>query len=140
MEHMPSGDGTLVNPAALMLNNESSTPPLAVNPTRQYSTDSHSHSPPSPSSKPKNKRSSITGISRRKPSGDLPPVNYDPLNPTDIKRARNTMAARKSRARRVERMEELAETVDRLTAEAAALKEERDYYRNLARQSGAIVD
>ncbi|KAF3939531.1 hypothetical protein ABW19_dt0209284 [Dactylella cylindrospora] len=145
MEHTPSGDGTLVNPAALMINGESTTPPLAaVIPTRQYSNDSNkSNSPSSPATKPKSagaKRSSLNGISRRKPALDLPPVTFDPSNPVDIKRARNTMAARKSRARRVEKMEELAEAVDKLQAEAAALREEREFYKNLARQHGALVD
>jgi len=145
MEHTPSNDGTLVNPAALMINGDSTTPPLAaVVPTRQYSNDSNkSNSPSSPAIKSRSagsKRSSLTGISRRKPTLDLPPVNYDPMNPVDIKRARNTMAARKSRARRVEKMDELAETVERLQAEAQQLKEEKEFYRNLARQHGALVD
>ncbi|EPS42901.1 hypothetical protein H072_3202 [Dactylellina haptotyla CBS 200.50] len=147
MEHTPSTDA-LINPAALMLGgSESTTPPLsAVIPSRQFSTDSNkSRSPPSPSpqSKPlsiNGKRASLTGVSRRKAAADLPPVQFDPSNPVDIKRARNTMAARKSRARRVEKMEELAEAVDKLQAEAQALKEEREYYKNLARQHGALVD
>ncbi|KAF3904351.1 hypothetical protein AA313_de0206915 [Arthrobotrys entomopaga] len=149
MEHTPSTDA-LINPAALMLSSGGggggeSTPPLsAIIPSRQFSTDSNkSRTPPSPSSKktPNSaKRASLNGVSRRKPQTDLPPVQFDPNNPVDIKRARNTMAARKSRARRVEKMEELAEAVDKLQAEAQQLKEEREYYKNLARQHGALVD
>jgi hypothetical protein len=144
MEHTPSTDA-LINPAALMLGAEASTPPLsAIIPSRQFSTDSNkSRSPPSPKKTPTSaKRASLTGggVSRRKPVLDLPPVQFDPTNPVDIKRARNTMAARKSRARRVEKMEELAEAVDKLQAEAQQLKEEREYYKNLARQHGALVD
>ncbi|KAK6542188.1 hypothetical protein TWF694_007951 [Orbilia ellipsospora] len=142
MEHTPSTDA-LINPAALMLSGaESTTPPMsAVTPSRQFSTDSNK-TPPSPSSKKSNsaKRASLNGVNRRKPQTDLPPVQFDPNNPVDIKRARNTMAARKSRARRVEKMEELAEAVDKLQAEAQQLKEEREYYKNLARQHGALVD
>lgn len=148
MEHVASSDGAaLINPAALMINGggaDSSTPPplAAVIPARQYSNDSGSRSPSSPSGKSRShhKRASIGGINRRKPTGDLPPVQFDPSNPTDIKRARNTMAARKSRARRVEKMEELAEAVDRLTAETERLRKERDHYRALARQAGATLD
>ncbi|KAJ6259461.1 hypothetical protein Dda_5098 [Drechslerella dactyloides] len=150
MEHTPSTDGTLINPAALMLNDDSSaTPPLAaVVPSRQLSDDSHkSHTPPSPSTKSmakgsaaNPKRASLNGVNRRKAVTDLPPVQFDPTNPVDIKRARNTMAARKSRARRVEKMEELADTVEKLQAEAQQLKEEREYYKTLARQHGALVD
>ncbi|KAF3928880.1 hypothetical protein ABW20_dc0108953 [Dactylellina cionopaga] len=147
MEHQPSADA-LVNPAALMLGGESSTPPLtAIIPSRQFSTDSgkSSRTPPSPTSRSKSstamaKRASLTGVNRRKPVTDLPPVQFDPANPVDIKRARNTMAARKSRARRVEKMDELAEAVEKLQAEAQQLKEEKEFYKNLARQHGALVD
>ncbi|KAF3158274.1 hypothetical protein TWF106_008578 [Orbilia oligospora] len=140
-----SSTDILVNPAALMIGGESSsTPPLtAIIPSRQFSNDSNN--PPSPSMKSRSasnaqKRSSLTGISRRKAAADLPPVQFDPSNPVDIKRARNTMAARKSRARRVEKMEELAEAVEKLQAEAQQLKEEKEFYKNLARQHGALVD
>ncbi|KAF3123016.1 hypothetical protein TWF703_001034 [Orbilia oligospora] len=143
-----SSTDILVNPAALMIGGESSsTPPLtAIIPSRQFSNDSNnSRTPPSPSMKSRSasnaqKRSSLTGISRRKAAADLPPVQFDPSNPVDIKRARNTMAARKSRARRVEKMEELAEAVEKLQAEAQQLKEEKEFYKNLARQHGALVD
>ncbi|KAK6511918.1 hypothetical protein TWF481_000822 [Arthrobotrys musiformis] len=142
-----SSTDILVNPAALMIGGEMSTPPLtAIVPSRQFSNDSNkSRTPPSPSTKSRSssnaqKRSSLTGVSRRKAAADLPPVQFDPSNPVDIKRARNTMAARKSRARRVEKMEELAEAVDKLQAEAQQLKEEKEFYKNLARQHGALVD
>ncbi|KAF3273815.1 hypothetical protein TWF970_008404 [Orbilia oligospora] len=143
-----SSTDILVNPAALMIGGDSSsTPPLtAIIPSRQFSNDSNnSLTPPSPSMKSRSasnaqKRSSLTGISRRKAAADLPPVQFDPSNPVDIKRARNTMAARKSRARRVEKMEELAEAVEKLQAEAQQLKEEKEFYKNLARQHGALVD
>ncbi|EWC44010.1 hypothetical protein DRE_01362 [Drechslerella stenobrocha 248] len=146
MEHTPSTDGTLINPAALMLNGESESPLTAVIPSRQLSTDSNkSRAPSSPSTKSavkgmSAKRASLSGVNRRKAALELPPVQYDPSNPVDIKRARNTMAARKSRARRVEKMEELSITVDKLQAEAQSLKEEKEYYKNLARQHGALVD
>ncbi|KAK6353743.1 hypothetical protein TWF730_008171 [Orbilia blumenaviensis] len=142
-----SSTDILVNPAALMIGGELSTPPLtAIVPSRQFSTDSNkSRTPPSPPTKSRptstaQKRSSLTGVSRRKAAADLPPVQFDPSNPIDIKRARNTMAARKSRARRVEKMDELAEAVEKLQAEAQRLKEEKEFYKNLARQHGALVD
>ncbi|KAK6335288.1 hypothetical protein TWF718_010721 [Orbilia javanica] len=144
-----SSTDILVNPAALMIGGEISTPPslTAIVPARQFSTDSNKsrNNPPSPSTKTRptstaQKRASLTGVSRRKPAIDLPPVQFDPSNPVDIKRARNTMAARKSRARRVEKMEELAEAVEKLQAEAQQLKEEKEFYKNLARQHGALVD
>ncbi|KAK6529210.1 hypothetical protein TWF281_008393 [Arthrobotrys megalospora] len=139
-----SSTDVLVNPAALMIGGEMSTPPLAaVIPSRQFSTDSNKSPSPSTKSRPTStaqKRSSLTGINRRKAAAELPPVQFDPSNPVDIKRARNTMAARKSRARRVEKMEELAEAVEKLQAEAQQLKEEKEFYKNLARQHGALVD
>lgn len=139
-----SSTDILVNPAALMIGGEMSTPPLtAVMPSRQFSTDSNTSPSPSTKSRPTSttqKRSSLTGINRRKAAAELPPVQFDPSNPVDIKRARNTMAARKSRARRVEKMDELAEAVEKLQAEAQQLKEEKEFYKNLARQHGALVD
>jgi len=148
MDHVPSDDnGTFVNPQAIMggTTGEMSPPAIGgVAPSRQYSTDSNSPSR-SPKSaemkKTSSKRHSLSGgISRRKPSADLKPVIWDPANPVDIKRARNTLAARKSRARRVERMDELAQTVEELEKEKEALASQMEYYKNLARQHGALVD
>jgi general control protein GCN4 len=73
-----------------------------------------------------NKASSASGVAPRKRNQPLPPIIVD--DPTDtvaIKRARNTLAARKSRQKKMERFDELEN-------EIAKLKEERDHWKTLA--------
>ncbi|KAF7906837.1 hypothetical protein EAF00_001115 [Botryotinia globosa] len=66
--------------------------------------------------------SATSGI--RKPSKALPPIIVEDSNDTvAMKRARNTLAARKSRQRKMQRMEELEDEITRLTAEVAHWKE-----------------
>lgn len=70
------------------------------------------------------KRSNTSGI--RKRSAQLPPIIVD--DPTDVvamKRARNTLAARKSRAKKAEKMDEMQATIEEL-------KSQVEYWRNLA--------
>jgi len=70
------------------------------------------------------KRSATAGV--RKRSAQLPPIVVD--DPSDVvamKRARNTLAARKSRAKKAEKMEEMQATIDEL-------KSEVEYWRSLA--------
>ncbi|KAI9758142.1 MAG: hypothetical protein M4579_003174 [Chaenotheca gracillima] len=72
------------------------------------------------------KHSSVSGVSSRKRDKPLPPISVDdPADTVKMKRARNTLAARKSRQRKVERFDELEKTID-------DLKNERDHWKNLA--------
>ncbi|KAL2119666.1 hypothetical protein VTJ04DRAFT_6627 [Mycothermus thermophilus] len=82
-------------------------------------------------SPPSSRPSSISGVSSRRRDKPLPPIIVD--DPTDIvamKRARNTLAARKSRERKAARLEELEATIVRLTAE-------RDHWKSIALAHGA---
>lgn len=64
------------------------------------------------------KHSSISGVSSRKRDRPLPPIQVDDPNDTvALKRARNTLAARKSRQKKVEKFEELERTIDELRSE-----------------------
>ncbi|KAL2266165.1 hypothetical protein VTJ83DRAFT_5517 [Remersonia thermophila] len=75
--------------------------------------------------------SSISGVSSRRRDKPLPPIIVD--DPTDIvamKRARNTLAARKSRERKAARLEELEDRIAKLTAE-------RDHWKSIALAHGA---
>lgn len=78
----------------------------------------------SPSSSAKHSSSSGVG-SRRRDKPLAPIVVEDPLDTVAMKRARNTLAARKSRQRKQERLDELEETIAKLTAE-------RDHWKKLA--------
>ncbi|KAH9843417.1 Basic region leucine zipper [Teratosphaeria destructans] len=79
------------------------------------------------------KHSSVAGVNARKRDKPLPPILVDENDPVALKRARNTAAARKSRAKKVlER--------DDLETQIANLKAEVEKYKSLARAHGAEVD
>lgn len=87
--------------------------------------DSPSTSPIFRSSSSGPQRRSVTsGV--RKNRGPLPPIVVeDPSDTVAMKRARNTLAARKSRAKKLERMEEME-------VEIMKLKEQVEHWKNLA--------
>jgi len=62
------------------------------------------------------KRSSTSGV-RKRPVALPPIVVDDPSDVVAVKRARNTLAARKSRAKKAEKMEDMAVTIEELRAE-----------------------
>ncbi|KAL1867164.1 hypothetical protein VTK73DRAFT_4297 [Phialemonium thermophilum] len=72
------------------------------------------------------RHSSVSGVGSRKRDKPLPPIVVeDPNDVVALKRARNTLAARKSRQRKAERFEELEEKIAKLEAE-------RDYWKKKA--------
>ncbi len=78
------------------------------------------------------RHSSTSGVSAKRRDKPLPAITID--DPTDIvavKRARNTMAARKSRQKRVERNEELMNMV-------AELEKKVDYWKQIALSRGHV--
>lgn len=78
------------------------------------------------------KHSSVAGVNARRPNKPLPPIVVD--DPSDVaamKRARNTLAARKSRERKAQRLEELEERI-------AELEQERDHWKDRAEKAEAI--
>lgn len=78
------------------------------------------------------RHSSVAGVNSRKRDKPLPPIIVeDPGDTVAMKRARNTLAARKSRERKAQRFEELEERIAKLEAE-------RDHWKKIAlSQSGA---
>jgi hypothetical protein len=86
-----------------------------------------------PSPKSSGRHSLVSGVNSRKRDKPLPPIVIeDPNDTVAVKRARNTLAARKSRERKAKKMEEYE-------AEIARLEEERDYWKQLAVTHGAKV-
>jgi hypothetical protein len=70
--------------------------------------------------------SSVAGVNSRKRDKPLPPIIIDdPSDTVAMKRARNTLAARKSRQRKMQRFEELEDQIAKLTAE-------RDHWKDIA--------
>jgi hypothetical protein len=57
--------------------------------------------------RPSARHSSISGVKSKNREKPLPPIRYDSNDPVAIKRARNTEAARKSRARKVELQDQM---------------------------------
>ncbi|KAF5001481.1 hypothetical protein FGRMN_1012 [Fusarium graminum] len=91
--------------------------------------ESDSQSPPSRRKSgvsPSTRHSSVAGVNARKRDKPLPPIIIDdPSDTVAMKRARNTLAARKSRERKAMKMEELEEKI-------AKLEEERDHWKRIA--------
>lgn len=82
------------------------------------------------SPKSSSRHSLVAGVNARKRDKPLPPIVVeDPNDSVAVKRARNTLAARKSRERKAAKMEELE-------AEIARLEADRDYWKNLAMAHG----
>jgi hypothetical protein len=80
---------------------------------------------------PPGSHSSVSGVGSRKRDKPLPPIIVeDPNDTVAMKRARNTLAARKSRQRKMQRFEELEDQIAKLEAE-------RDHWKQIAlRRSG----
>jgi Basic region leucine zipper len=72
------------------------------------------------------RHASVSGVNSRKRDKPLPPIIVeDPNDVIAMKRARNTLAARKSRERKAQRLDELEEKI-------AKLEEERDHWKRIA--------
>lgn len=72
------------------------------------------------------RHSSVSGVNSRRRDKPLPPIVVDdPSDSIAMKRARNTLAARKSRERKAQRLEDLEEKIAKLEAE-------RDHWKRLA--------
>nr|P87090.1 RecName: Full=Cross-pathway control protein 1 [Cryphonectria parasitica]AAC16255.1 cross-pathway control protein 1 [Cryphonectria parasitica] len=92
----------------------------------------------SASSSPSGRHSSVSGVSARRRGKPLPPITIDdPSDTVGMKRAKNTLAARKSRARKAERMDELERQVRELEAEKEKLAAELAHWKSLASSQGA---
>jgi len=77
-------------------------------------------------SPPSGTHSSVAGVNSRKRDKPLPPIIVeDPNDTIAMKRARNTLAARKSRQRKMQRFDELEDKIAKLEAE-------RDHWKDIA--------
>lgn len=78
------------------------------------------------------RHSSSSGVSSRRRDKPLPAITVDdPLNPVAVKRARNTLAARKSRQKRVEQSEQLMKQVEDLEGQV-------EYWKQIALDRGHV--
>jgi len=83
------------------------------------------------SNSPSGRHSSVAGVGSRRRDKPLPPIIVeDPNDTIAMKRARNTLAARKSRERKAVKFEELEEKIRKLEAD-------RDHWKQVAIAHGA---
>ncbi|KAI9827562.1 MAG: hypothetical protein M1832_004912 [Thelocarpon impressellum] len=69
------------------------------------------------------RHSSVSGVGARKRDKPLPPICVeDPSDTVAMKRMRNTLAARKSRQKKVQRFDELEQTIEELRGEVSHWK------------------
>ncbi|KAL6239072.1 hypothetical protein BDW75DRAFT_236773 [Aspergillus navahoensis] len=77
------------------------------------------------------KHSSVAGVNARR-SKPLPPIKYDESDPVAAKRARNTEAARKSRARKLERQGDMERRIAELTKELEETQQMVEFWKSQA--------
>ncbi|KAM0249882.1 hypothetical protein ACHAQJ_008856 [Trichoderma viride] len=78
--------------------------------------------------------SSVAGVNSRRREKPLPPIVVEDMHDTiAMKRARNTLAARKSRERKAQRFEELEERIMKLEAE-------RDHWKRIALSQSGVLE
>ncbi|KAI2082271.1 General control protein [Ophidiomyces ophidiicola] len=93
--------------------------------------------PSSPGASPKAGRvstrpSSISGVKPRNRDKPLPPIVFDTADPIAAKRARNTEAARKSRARKVEAQDKMERRIAELEKDLAECQQREAYWKSVA--------
>jgi len=85
----------------------------------------------SPTSGGHGRHSSVSGVNSKRRDKPLPPIVIDdPSDNVAMKRARNTLAARKSRERKAQKLEDLEDRI-------AKLEDERDHWKRIALSRGA---
>jgi len=77
------------------------------------------------------RHSFTSGVASKRRDKPLPAIVADPSDTVAVKRARNTLAARKSRAKRMERTEQLE-------SEVANLEAEVEHWKNIALSRGHV--
>ncbi|KKK24042.1 hypothetical protein ARAM_004322 [Aspergillus rambellii] len=84
------------------------------------------------------KPSTVAGVNARH-RRPLPPIKFDSLDPVAAKRARNTEAARKSRARKLERQGEMERRIAELEKALEESEQREEYWKSLAQSRAANV-
>ncbi|KAL4953918.1 hypothetical protein BDW69DRAFT_164302 [Aspergillus filifer] len=82
------------------------------------------------------KHSTVAGVNARR-SKPLPPIKFDESDPVAAKRARNTEAARKSRARKLERQGDMERRIADLQKELEEARQLVEFWKSQAQSFGA---
>ncbi|KAK4560504.1 General control protein [Recurvomyces mirabilis] len=121
----PEYDPAALAGAPLMTRNSSSTSTgqIVVHPGGESFSRKRSSTQASPASfSPALKHSAVAGVAARKRDKPLPPIMASEDDPVALKRARNTAAARKSRAKKVLERDDLEAEIADLQAQVAFWK------------------
>ncbi|RMY92307.1 hypothetical protein D0861_02553 [Hortaea werneckii] len=121
----PDTDATPAPPTMERTISASSAAQVMVHPGGESLHRKRSSTTTSPTFSPVVKHSSVAGVAARKRDKPLPPIMVDDSDPVAMKRARNTAAARKSRAKKVAEREDLE-------AEIADLKSQVEHWKAIA--------
>lgn len=78
------------------------------------------------------RHSSVAGVKPRNREKPLPAISYDTSDPVAVKRARNTEAARKSRARKVEMQDSLERRIADLEKQLEETRQREQYWKSVA--------
>lgn len=92
----------------------SSSSHILVHPGGEGNARKRSSAQTSPTFSPVVKHSEVAGVAARKRDKPLPPIMVDEADPVALKRARNTAAARKSRAKKVMEKDDLEGQINEL--------------------------
>ncbi|KAF2460983.1 hypothetical protein BDY21DRAFT_279575 [Lineolata rhizophorae] len=99
-------------------------------------TSSLANASPITDGRPHSASNGVKANRRRKGAGELPPIQYDKHDKVAAKRARNTLAARESRKRKLEHLTELQERISQLESENAQLRDSAGRWKALATSHG----
>ncbi|KAM5463031.1 General control protein [Microsporum audouinii] len=114
--------------------------PTSVTTAPSPAVRSRNFSAPSPRSNTRagtNRHSSVSGVTKRtRERQPLPPITVDTSDPVAVKRARNTEAARKSRARKVELQESLERRIEELETELEQARQQVEHWKGVAGHTG----
>ncbi|CBF75634.1 hypothetical protein AN3675.2 [Aspergillus nidulans FGSC A4] len=130
----PSNDGMSMpfDPTGLEI--AAPVPAVKAEPTVSSPTVKPVSSParsPTATSRSTTKHSTVAGVSARR-SKPLPPIKYDESDPVAAKRARNTEAARKSRARKLERQGDMERRIAELSKELEETRQMVEFWKSQA--------
>ena len=81
-------------------------------------------------------KGSVSGATRQKVKKPLPNIHYDPTDPVAAKRARNTQAARDSRARKEEAREKKDRRISELEKQLEEALQSAEFWKNVAQTGG----
>ncbi|OTA05183.1 CPC1, cross-pathway control protein 1 [Trichoderma parareesei] len=125
----------LVNPSESPVQKPLESEPMYRSSSSGSGSGSGKKKPASGSPTSSTRHSSVSGVNSRRRDKPLPPIIVEDANDTvAMKRARNTLAARKSRERKAQRFEELEDRIAKLEAE-------RDHWKRIAlSQSGVLTE